>query len=206
MKMGDSADKASSMMDDLHISQLPVVDNNKFQGIIASENLARNNNQSLSDVELIGEKSFVYNQQHFYDIIRIATDYNVKLVAVLDYENNFIGIITLEDLVKGFSNTSAVQSPGGIIEITMNFLDYSMAEITRLIESNDVKILSSYIINDSSDSSKISLTIKMDKSDVSHVVATLERFGYTVKGQYQEEKILSNEEERLGMLMKFLNI
>lgn len=206
IKLGDSSEKVTAMMDDLHISQLPVVDDNKFHGIIASENLRRNYNQSIADFELIGQKCYVYSQQHFYDVIRVATDYNVKLVAVLDHEHNFIGIITLEDLIKGFSYTSAVQSPGGIIEITMKFLDYSMAEITRLIESNDVKILSSYIINDPSDNNNISLTIKMDKSDVSHVVATLERFGYTIKGQYQEEKILSNEEERLGMLMKYLNI
>lgn len=206
INLGDSPEKVTAMMDDLHISQLPVVDDKKFHGIIASENLSRNYNQSIADFELIGQKSHVYSQQHFYDVIRVATDYNVKLVAVLDHEHNFIGIITLEDLIKGFSYTSAVQSPGGIIEITMKFLDYSMAEITRLIESNDVKILSSYIINDPSDNNNISLTIKMDKSDVSHVVATLERFGYTIKGQYQEEKILSNEEERLGMLMKYLNI
>lgn len=208
VKMGDTPDKAMGMMSDLHFIQLPVVENNKFQGILANENLISNkeNIASVADLELIGQGSFVFNQQHFYDVIKVATDNRVKIVAVLDQEANFMGSITLEDLIVGFANTSAVQSPGGIIEITMNFLDYSMAEITRLIESNDVKILSSYIINDPRDYSKISLTIKMDKSDVSHVVATLERFGYTIKGQYQEEKILSNEEERLGMLMKYLNI
>ena len=62
----------------------------------------------------------------------------------------------------------------------MNNNDYSMTEIANIIESNDTKILSSYVIS-KKDSTEMELTIKLNKTDISSVIRDLERYEYNVK-------------------------
>jgi len=84
--------------------------------------------------------------------------------------------------------------------------DYSLAEIARIIESENTKILSSFITSDPLDSTKIKLTLKLDKPEIRHIKATLERFEYKVLDHYQEETGVSGEEDRIGNLLRFLDI
>ena len=88
----------------------------------------------------------------------------------------------------------------------MNQQDYSLAEISRLVEGEKAQILSSCITNDLMDTSKVKLTLKINKTDLSHISATLERFGFRIIGKFQEAEIKSNEQDRYDMLMKYLDI
>jgi hypothetical protein len=56
------------------------------------------------------------------------------------------------------------------------------------------------------DASKIKLTLKINKPDLSHIGASIERFGYKIIGRFQELEIKSSDQERYDMLMKYLNI
>ena len=71
---------------------------------------------------------------------------------------NYLGIVTIEDIVNAMSESSAIQTPGAIIILSINKIDYSLAEITRLIEENNAKVLSSYIKTDPSDSNKLCIS------------------------------------------------
>ena len=77
---------------------------------------------------------------HLFDIIRLAQECDSELVAIIDGNGEFLGVSRHEDTMKAFSNTLAVQGQGGIIVLEMRFIDYSMAEISRLVESDDAKI------------------------------------------------------------------
>ena len=73
------------------------------------------------------------------------------------------------------------------------------------IESEGAHILNSFVtkepIND-----KISLTLKVDKLEVSAIVATLERMSYEVNASYQEKEYYNNLQDRYDALMHYLNI
>ena len=84
--------------------------------------------------------------------------------------------------------------------------DYSLAEISRIIETENTKVLSSFITDDPLDDNKIKLTLKLDQPELRHVKATLERFGYKIIDHYQEESGVSSEEDRIGNLLRFLDI
>ena len=56
------------------------------------------------------------------------------------------------------------------------------------------------------DNNKIKLTLKIDKPELRHIKATLERFGYRILDQYQQVEEASSEEERIGNLLRFLDI
>lgn len=128
------------------------------------------------------------------------------MVCVLDEEDIYTGVITVQDTLTSFAQTAAVQMPGAILVLSMNHIDYSLAEISRLIEENHARILSSIIKEDPLDPGKIRLTLKLNEQDLSRIVATLERFNYRVIGRYQETKPMGTEKDRIDMLLRYLDI
>ena len=206
----DDFSKITLLMNDFQVNHLPVVEDAAFRGFISHEMLfehsAAHANGVLAAYELSSGSCAVYEDQHFYEIIKIMSECEANMVAVLSHEDVFLGVITSEDLLDAFSKTVAVQSPGGIIVAAIKKIDYSLAELTRLIEADGAKIIGCFLLDDEEDSDRVSVSLKLDKKDVSHIVATLERFNYQIVALFQEEKIISNEKERLDILMKYLNI
>ncbi|MDQ3535144.1 MAG: CBS domain-containing protein [Bacteroidota bacterium] len=208
LKLKDDGQKALTWMEELRTNQLPIVDNGNFMGLISEEIVFSSNNlkKPMASYELFGDQCFVNENQHFYDVVKLASDFEVQVVAVLDDEKKFLGVITVEDTLAAFAQTLGVQNPGGIIIISLRQIDYSLAEISRLIESDNAKILSSCINNDLLDPDKIKLTLKINRTDLSRIVATLDRFGYKIIGKFQQIEAISNERERLDILMRYLDI
>jgi CBS domain-containing protein len=148
----------------------------------------------------------VTENQHFYDVIKEAHQNALQVVAVVDELGKFRGVITLKDTVTALARTYATQSPGGIIVLSMREYDYSMAEIGRLVESNQAKILSSYLEPDPYDPTRIKVTLKLNLIDLSRVIATLERYNYRVIAKFQEMETVDYDKERLGLLLRYLDI
>lgn len=208
LKPSDSAQKAIVWMEELRTNQLPVIDNGEFKGLISEEIIFESNDISkpISDYKLFANECFVYDYQHFFDVIKLSNEFKVEIVAVLDEFNRYLGVIALSDTLSALAQTAAIQSAGGIIVLSLKQVDYSMAEIARLIESDNAKILSSFITADMMDPSKIKLTLKINKSDTSRIIATLERFNYKVIAKFQHPTMITNEKERIDILLKYLNI
>jgi acetoin utilization protein AcuB len=208
LKLTDNAQKAIVWMEELRTNQLPVIDKGEFKGLISEEIIFENNNisKSVAEYELFAHECFVYGYQHFFDVIKLSNEFKVEIVAVLDENNRYMGVIALSDTLSALAQTAAIQSAGGIIVLSLNQTDYSMAEIGRLIESDNAKILSCFVMPDMMDPAKIKLTLKINKSDLSRIIATLERFSYKVIAQFQHPSMITNEKERIDILMKYLNI
>ena len=102
------------------------------------------------------------------------------------------------------AKSATIQSPGGVIVLQMNNNDYSLTEIASIVESNNTKILSSYIIS-IPDSTNIEVTIKLNKQDVNAIIKDFERRNYTVSASYKDEEADRDFSERYESLMRFLN-
>lgn len=208
LKPTDDGHKAIVWMEELRMNQLPVIEKGKFLGFITEDIILEQNDTTLPIVEydLDGVECFVTEDQHFYDVLKAASDHELQMVAVLNQDGHFEGVIALEDTINAFAESTAVQEPGAILVMLMDQRDYSLAEISRIVEAEDVKILSSTVNNDPKDYSLLRVTLKLNKTEVSHVTASLERFGYRIIGRFQEEEIKSNDQERFDLLMRYLNI
>ncbi len=154
----------------------------------------------------MGKDCTVQLESHFYDILKVANDQKLQMVAVLNEEQKYAGVITVQDIMISFAQTAAVQMPGGIIVLSMDLIDYSLAEISRYVEENNAKIISSSMIEDPLDKGKIKLTLKINQVELNRVVATLERFGYRVIGRYNEIKRDTGEKDKIDMLLRYLDI
>lgn len=208
LKGTDDAHKAIVWMEEFRCNHLPVVEDNKLLGFI-SEGIILESNDIDNPVKffnLIGQQCWVGLDAHFYDILKVAAENKLQVVAVLNEDQTYCGVITVQDTMTSFAQTAAVQLPGGILVLSMPLVDYSLSEISRLIEENHAKILSSIVKEDPLDPGKIRLTLKINELDLSRIVATLERFGYKVIGRYQESKPIASEKDRIDMLLRYLDI
>ena len=208
LKVTDDAHKAIVWMEEFRCNHLPVVDNGQLLGFISEEIILESNDieKNLGDFDLVGKDCVVGSDSHFFDILRIAGEHKLNIVGVLNEEGQYAGIITVQDIMASFAQSASVQMPGGILVLSMDLIDYSLAEISRYVEENKAKIISSTMMEDPLDRGKIKVTLKINQMDLSRIVATLERFGYRVIGRYQEAPRDDDSKERLDMLMKYLNI
>jgi CBS domain-containing protein len=208
LKLTDKTGKALLWMEEIRTNCLPVVQDKQFKGLVTDEQIYTLNQpqETLDVIDLENQACFVYLDKHIYDVIRIAAEFHTTMVAVLDKNHEYLGVITMEDAITAFADSLSIQSNGAVIVLSMMMTDYSMAEIARVIESENAKILSSFIASDPLDDSKIKLTLKLDKTELRHVKATLERFSYHVLDHYQEQAGVSEDQERIDNLFRFLDI
>ena len=153
LKLTDEASKAIAWMEEFRCGQLPVVDHEKFLGFISEEIILEQNDltKTIQQFELTGENCRVTSDTHFYEVLKSATDNKLQMVAVMNDLMQYSGVITVADIMVSFAQTAAVQMPGGILVISMDLMDYSLAEISRLVEENNAKIISSTMAEDPMD-------------------------------------------------------
>ena len=205
---GDKVSKAKQWMEELRTSELPVIEGTAYLGLITEEILFQENlaHDLVKDYNLQGSHAIIDQNQHYYELLKLSNKEEVSLIAVVDAEKNYQGVVAIEDVVEAFANTSSVRSPGAIIVLSLNAIDYSLSEVSRLIESNEAKVLSSYVITDQNDPNKIKLTLKINKEEVTHIIATLERFGYVIEARFNELSEDFSEKDRLDSLMRYLKL
>jgi acetoin utilization protein AcuB len=208
LKLTDEANKANLWMEELRLRELPVVDKGRFLGFITEDILFHiaDDAQKISEIELTGQSCSVQEDRHIYDLIKVSTEHNLGSVAVINASGNYLGTVNINDTISFFSSSATVQSPGGVLVISIKKRDYSLSEISRLVEAENAKIIGSSLVEDVEDTEKVKLTLKINKTDLSRIIATLERFGYHIIAHYQEVVGHSNEKERLEILLKYLSI
>lgn len=208
LKPTDEAGKAIAWMEEFRCNQLPVLDGGKFLGFILEEIILERNDltKKISDLELVGAHCRVVADAHFYEVLKMAGDNKLQMVAVVNDLQQYEGVITVADIMVSFAQTAAVQMPGSILVLSMDLTDYSLAELARLVEENNAKILSSTMAEDPLDKGKIKLTIKINQEDLTRITATLERFGYRIIASYHNAHNEEPNKDRLDMLMRYLNI
>ena len=208
LKLNDSSQTALNWMEVFHLTQLAVVDERVFKGIIDEESILEKNNPNLpiSEYPLSYKDVSVKSNSHYYDVINLASKNQLELVPVVGEANEYLGVISVNETSVAIAKMFASQGPGGIIVLAMKEIDYSLAQISRLIEANDTKVLSVFVTDDSKRNSYIKVTLKLNRVDLTRVIATLERYDYKIIAQFQETDVVNYDKDRLDMLFKYLNI
>jgi len=207
LKTSDTGMKALAWMDEFHVTHLPIVNHTEFLGLISETDVLDLNNprEPIGAHSLALNNPFVRDYQHFYDVLKVISTLKLTLIPVLDDKDKYLGIITLSKLISELANMASIKEPGGLIVLELNIHDYSLSEISRIVESNDCKILSLYI-SSPIDSTKLEVTLKINRTDLSAVIQTFERFNYNLKASFHESIQSNDLDERYNGLMNFLDL
>ncbi len=194
-------------MGDYHISHLPVINEEKYIGLVSEDELlnAESETGSLKGLQSDFSKLSVNANGHFSEAVRLVNENSISLMPVIDAETNWVGAITLADLLKSMGKLNGVDDPGGIIVLELDKKDFSFSQLSKLVEANDAQILQ---LNSSFDTGLglLTVTIKVNKLEVSAIVATFQRYDYAVKYYFGEELYENELKTNYDHLINYLNI
>lgn len=207
LQLQDKIFNVLQMMNDCHVSHLAVADGEKFAGIASEELLM----QAPDDTREIREQKdgfpflFVHEKEHFLKALQIAVDNRLSIVPVVGENNELLGMVSYRELLKKASEFINVKEPGGLIVLELESNNYSFSELSRLVETNDAQITQ---LNTSTDpeTGLMEVTIKINKAEVSDIVATFQRYEYNVKYYFGEELYENELRSNYDNLMNYLKL
>jgi len=203
----DSIQKVMDRMSEFRVRQLPIVNEEQFLGLVSEDDLVEELDYQvpIGSLALSLVNPYVLEDQHIYDVIRLFYEQRLTVVPVLDAKSNYLGLIPIEAMNEYFANLTSVEQPGGIIVLEIGNKNNSLAHMAQIVESDNAQILSSYI-RAFPDSTKLEVTLKINKKDISTIIATFMRYEYDVKATFNSTDENDNTRDRYDSLMNYLNL
>jgi hypothetical protein len=141
---------------------------------------------------------------NWLDVLEIFAKNDCNMVPVLGEDNSYLGYYELEDVVKFLYETPFLKDQGGIIVVEKNAVDYSIGQITQIVESNNGKLLGLFISDASTE--KVQVTIKIALGPMNDIIQTFRRYNYEIVSEHHEDNYMNSLKERSEYLDKYLNI
>ncbi|MDG1428931.1 MAG: CBS domain-containing protein [Crocinitomicaceae bacterium] len=203
----DTGEKALNWMEEFKVSHLPVLKSSNFVGVVSESILLDQADLSLTLDKLFQHlpRPFANVGDHIYQVLARISEYRLSLIPILDNDEKYVGCAGVHHLLTLVANTGSIKEVGGILVVEMSKSDYSMAQIGQIVESNDAKILSSYIMS-SSDSTNIEVTLKINTLELDRIIRTFERYDYVIKASFQKSRYGEDLQFRYDALINYLNL
>lgn len=205
LKHTDTGETALRWMDEFKVSHLPVLKNDNFVGLVSEADILDKMDMDSTLDKLFDHlpRPFVFEDAHIYEVLHRVSEYKISVIPILKEDETYLGCTSIHQLIKLIANTGSIKEIGGILVLEMNQNDYSLAQIAQIVEGNNAKILSSYLMT-SSDSTKIEVTLKINEIDLSRIIQTFERYDYKIAASYQKSVFGDDLQIRYDALLNFL--
>lgn len=203
----DSGSRALMLMEENHVSHLPLITDEKYLGLVQEQTLMDwpAPESPLSMAALPDYRPAVFVSGHPFDALRVAHNHNLDIVPVVDETNTYLGAITRNNLLHFLTENSGLDHPGGIIILEVAPRNYSLAEIARICENDDVTVISTQLYTDV-EHDMLQVTLKTNRTDLSNVSRSFERYGYVVREVFGADLNNDHMLSRYQLLMNYLNI
>lgn len=190
---------------DVSYSHFPVLENGIYIGSIVAEDLETfDADKKISNYKYTLEPFFVRSAMNWLDVLEVFGKNHTDIVPVLDENNHYLGYYELADSMRFFNETPFIKEAGGIIIVKKAFLDYSMSQISQIVESNNGKLLGLFVSD--SNNETIEITIKVTQGSMNDIIQTFRRYNYEIISDHNDDNYMNNLKERSDYLDKYLNI
>jgi CBS domain-containing protein len=202
----DSASLALQLMEDYDVQHLPVLSEEKYVGLVSKSDLL-----DLSEEQAIGFESTpilpysIKGEEHFLTALKLAAEKEISLVPVINDQSELIGVISITELLYRLSNFLGNNEPGGVIVLEINKRNFSFGEISRLVETNDALITQCNTFTEP-ETGLVIITLKINKIEISAIVATFQRYEYIVRYYFGEEQYSNELKDNYNHLLAYLNV
>jgi len=202
----DKVSFALQLMDDYDVQHLPVMNEDKYAGLVAKDDLLdADESAMLASLEEQFLKVSVKKEEYFLSALKIAANNQLSLIPVVNEAFELSGVIPANNLLQYTSHFVGNEEPGGLIVLAIERRNYSFGEISRLVETNDAYItqLNTYT---EQESGLIIATLKINKIELSDIIATFQRYEYIIRYYFGEEQYANELKENYNHLMTYLNV
>lgn len=203
----DSIQKVFDRMAEFRVMHLPIVNEEQFLGLVSEDDLIEETdyNAPIGALALSLVNPYVLEDQHIYDVIRLFYERRLSVVPVLNAKKDYLGLISINTMNEYFAKLTSISDPGGIIVLEVDNKNNSLAHMSQVVESDNAQVLSSYV-RSFPDSTKMEVTLKVNKKDISNIIATFLRYNYDVKATFNNTDHNDNSMDRFDSFMNYLNL
>ncbi len=206
LQTSDRGETALEMMSEFYVRHLPIVNNRQLLGLISEDDVLNYDvHEAIGSYSLSLIRPYAMISDHIYELMRLMAELRLTVIPVVDHDQNYQGVVSMEDLLQYFAQTASFTEPGSILILEVPRRDYSLAEIARLVESEQATILNVFLTGHP-ESARITVTLKINLLEIGRIVATFERFEYVVNASFTESEYVDSLKERYDSLMSYLNV
>jgi CBS domain-containing protein len=207
LHLNDPVSQALDLMADFHVTHLPVVVEDKLAGLVSEDDLLNieDDNTRLTELQPVFSQITAHADAFFFEAVQMVNEYGLTVIPVINKESEYAGAIIATDLLKQLGRVGGVNDAGGIIVLEMEKVSFSFSEISKLVETNDAQITQ---LNTHTDalSGNFYIVLRINKVEISDIVATFQRYEYQVKYYFGEELYENELRNNYDHLMNYLNI
>lgn len=201
----DIAINILASMEEYKTQIMPVVNGeNKFLGIIEEVSILNMDNiqQSLQFTQREFKNIFTFLESHIFESIRIISENQISILPVINKNFQYVGYITAIDVLKKMGQNSISTQETNIIVLLVTPKNYSIYEISRLIEENNGKIITLWheTIED-----KLHLHLLIISNNTKSIIKTLERYDYIIADSFLDKSNSEDLNDRFESFIKYLN-
>lgn len=207
LHLQDTVATALQLMSDFKTSHLPVVSDEKFLGLIADEDLVEeeNANTTLEVFQTNLIPAAVNAGFHFIKASTIYNLYQTNLVPVVSDNNELLGTISSGALVTALGNLCGSSEFGALVVLQIERSRFAISEINSIVES-DGAIIVHLNVSPLPVSDLLEVTLQINKKEIATIIATFERYEYSVS-YYSGEELFENEiSTNYNNLMNYLAV
>lgn len=202
----DTGAKALRLMNEFHLTQLPVVVDGKYLALIDEDEVMDwEDPDQLLEISPNPYKPAIMEGAHFFEALKLFYDQKLSVLPVVSKEGEYLGLITKDNLLAILAQVNGVKEAGGLLVLEVEPRDYSLSEIARISESNDVTLLSVNTINNPN-TGKLEVLLKTNRQEMQGLVATFERFNYNIKYMFSEELEEDLLKKNYDLLMNYISM
>jgi acetoin utilization protein AcuB len=207
LSLSDSGQHALDLMTEYHHAHLPLLQHNKFLGLVHENDILdwEDPDFKFSQIDATYKMCAVQATAPIQEAYKICTQFQLDLVPVVDDHNIYLGTLTQEILFNYLVEGSQSKEQGGIIVLEIEQQNYSLSQIARTFESENITILNVQA-HTNIETNNLMVTIKCNKNNLQTVLPTFERLGYTITEVYGEQADYNNLKENFDSLMHYINI
>jgi predicted transcriptional regulator len=202
----DKASFALQCMEDYDIQHLPLVKEEYFVGLVNKEDVLNlDTDQTLIHLADQLKRVGILGSMHFTAALNLFSKNELSLLPVLNEQQEFTGVILQKNLNDLLAKFLGVDNPGAIIVVSVSPYQYSLAELSRLVETNNAQI-SQLNTNFDEATGSLIITIKLNKEEADVIIATLQRYNYQILHYFGNTIIHNDIEDHYHHLMNYLDV
>jgi len=206
LRTSDTGRSALNVMSDFYVKHLPVVNDKELLAII-SENDVLNNpiDEPLGSYPLKLNFPYAKQEDHLFEVMGLMAEHNLSVIPVVDDEKSYVGLISQEDLIQSYAKSFSFSEHGSIVVLEMLKSNYSLAEISGIVESEGAAILATFL-NTAPSNQSVFVTLKINKQEIQPILASFGRYEYRIKATYTESDYIDTLRDRYNSLIHYLNV
>lgn len=196
-----------SYLEENNFSHFPVTEEEIWIGNIQREVLTdftESKETRLKELRADFQYFFTENTTH-WSLVWDRFLYNhCNIMPVLDNDRKLLGLYRKEDFLELWNEIPSFSEKGTTVIIQKSSTAYSFSQISQIIESNNAKLLSLFIL--SLEEEECVILLKTNGVKNTEIIQDLRRYDYEIISKHVEDRFQEKLSDHSEYLQKYLSI